>query len=376
VVSDGSTDRTVELASRYFGQIDLIVFQENKGYGAAIKEAWRRSDAEILGFLDADGTCDPKFFANLCEGLVRESADVVLGCRLTRRSQMPLIRRLGNAVFAAILTTFSSNRVRDTASGMRVVRRMALPKIFPLPDGLHFTPAMSARSMLSDRVKIVEIEMPYRERTGQSKLRIAKDGLLFLKVILEAAFLYRPGRPLGILALLFFLTATVLMVQPSIYYLSHRLVLSWMIYRFLVSDLCGTAACLLFCASYLTDRMVAITLCGEVRNRETRWTARFFANGWSSALAGLFTAVGVALVLSSVIERVKTGGTNEHWSRYVAMTFLLSNALILAATRAIDYCLNMVAARLHYLTTSPPADLLQYEPQPNTAHDMAAKRSA
>ena len=45
VVSDGSTDRTAELAAKYLGQINLIVFPENRGYGAAIKEAWRRSDA-------------------------------------------------------------------------------------------------------------------------------------------------------------------------------------------------------------------------------------------------------------------------------------------------------------------------------------------
>lgn len=370
VVSDGSTDRTVELASRYSGQISLIVFPENKGYGAAIKEAWRRSDADLLGFLDADGTCDPKFFANLCECLVQDGADVVLGCRLNPQSQMPFIRRLGNVVFAAILTTFSSNRVRDTASGMRVVRRSALRSIYPLPDGLHFTPAMSARSMLSDTVKIVEIDMPYRERTGQSKLRIAKDGLRFLKVILEAAFLYRPSRPLGILGLLFFLAAMGLMVQPALYYLSHRMVQPWMIYRFLVSDLSGTAACLLFCASYLTDRMVSIALSGEVRSRERKWTARFFASGWSWGLAGMLTALGVALVLSSLIERLRTGGTNEHWSRYVVMTFLLSNALILAATRAINYCLNMMAARLHYLTTQLPSDLLALGTQPSATPDM------
>ena len=56
VVSDGSTDRTVELASKYTDQIKLIVFEVNRGYGAAIQQAWRESDAELLGFLDADGT--------------------------------------------------------------------------------------------------------------------------------------------------------------------------------------------------------------------------------------------------------------------------------------------------------------------------------
>ena len=180
VVSDGSTDRTAEIAGHYRGRINLIVFPQNRGYGAAIKEAWRSSDAELLGFLDADGTCDPKFFAPLCQRLLSDDADVVLGCRLNQQSRMPLIRRLGNFLFAALLTTFSSSRVRDTASGMRVVRRSALPRLFPLPDGLHFTPAMSARAMLSDSVKIVEIDMPYRERAGESKLRVARDGVRFL----------------------------------------------------------------------------------------------------------------------------------------------------------------------------------------------------
>src|SRR5258708_29577510 len=59
VVSDGSTDRTVELASSYQPCIKLIVFEKNRGYGAAIKEAWRQSDADLVSFLDADGTCDP-----------------------------------------------------------------------------------------------------------------------------------------------------------------------------------------------------------------------------------------------------------------------------------------------------------------------------
>ena len=210
VISDGSTDRTVERASQYRDSIKLIVFPQNKGYGAAIKEAWRQSDADLLGFLDADGTCEPRFFATLCQTAVSEHADVVLGCRLNANSQMPLIRRIGNFIFATILSVFSSSSVRDTASGMRVVRRSSLDRLYPLPDGLHFTPAMSARAMLSEGTRILEVDMPYHERSGESKLRIAKDGLRFLKVIVEAAFLYRPSRPLGLLAIIFALFAATL----------------------------------------------------------------------------------------------------------------------------------------------------------------------
>jgi len=108
VVSDGSTDRTVELAQAFGDDIHLIVFPYNRGYGAAIKEAWERSDADLLGFLDADGTCDPRFFGPLCDTLMAEKADVVLGCRLNEKSRMPMVRRIGNGIFASMLSVWSA----------------------------------------------------------------------------------------------------------------------------------------------------------------------------------------------------------------------------------------------------------------------------
>ncbi len=349
VISDGSTDRTVERASQYKDSINLIVFPQNKGYGAAIKEAWRQSDAELLGFLDADGTCEPRFFATLCNTAIAENADVVLGCRLNANSQMPLIRRVGNFIFATILSVFSSSRVRDTASGMRVVRRSSLDRLYPLPDGLHFTPAMSARAMLSERTRIMEVNMPYHERSGESKLRVAKDGLRFLRVIIEAAFLYRPSRPLGLLAVVFLIFAAALMGSPILYYFQNRSVAEWMIYRFLVSDLSGIAACLCLCASYLTGRMSSIALAeesGDLRSRLSLW---LFQTRWFWTVPIGFCLVGASLVLASLLHRLTTGMTYEHWSRYVVASFCFAVAIILSITRVIDYVLSLVGSRLEYL---------------------------
>ena len=64
-------------------------------------------------------------------------------------SEIPLIRTIGNLIFAQLLGALSQRPVADTASGMRVIRRSALGDLYPLPDGLHFTPAMSARAILS-----------------------------------------------------------------------------------------------------------------------------------------------------------------------------------------------------------------------------------
>ena len=199
VISDGSTDRTVELARCFEDRIHIIVFKKNRGYGAAIKEGWRQSDADLVGFVDADGTCDPNFFAVLCKTLIEKNVDVTLGCRMNPKSEMPLVRKIGNTIFALMLTMFSSARIRDTASGMRVVKRSSLPKLMPLPDGLHFTPAMSARAILSQDLRIEEIDMPYRERVGRSKLSVWQDGIRFLKVFIESAALYRFSRLLNFL---------------------------------------------------------------------------------------------------------------------------------------------------------------------------------
>ena len=352
VVSDGSTDGTVERASKYLDQIRLIVFPKNRGYGAAIKEAWRQSDADLLGFLDADGTCDPRFFAMLCTALETEQADVALGCRLNSRSEMPVVRRVGNVVFATLLTVFSSSSVRDTASGMRVVRRSCLENLYPLPDGLHFTPAMSARAMLSDVLNIVEVNMPYHERVGESKLRVGKDGLRFLRVIVEAAFLYKPSRPLAILAGMLLLAACLMMLRPTFYYLAHRSVLEWMIYRFLVSTLAGTSACLCFCASFLTGRITQIALGQEVGEHERSWTVRFFRSRWFWTVPAGLVLIGGLLVLGSLLQLLKTGETYEHWSRYVAMVFSFSIASILVVTRVIDFVLDLVQERLRYWKVS------------------------
>ena len=346
VVSDGSTDRTVELAARFGDRIKLIVFAKNRGYGAAIKEAWAHSNADLLGFLDADGTCEPKFFAQLVKALEEHKADVALGCRLNENSKMPWVRRIGNIMFASMLALLSSSKVRDTASGMRVVRRACLPELLPLPDGLHFTPAMSARAMFSDTLRIVEIDMTYLEREGESKLRPGKDGLRFVKAILDAALLYRPARPLAILGLIWFAVAVVLMLTPTAHYVKYRSVEEWMIYRFVVSHLAGTLAALLLCASYLTGRMVAIAL------TRGRWNLLdwFFASWLVWAVPPILLIVGGLLVLPSFLELVRTGATYEHWSRFIAMSFCWVVASIVAVTGVIDYVLGLLGTQLAYNT--------------------------
>jgi hypothetical protein len=97
---------------------------------------------------------------------------------------------------------------------MRIVRREAYNRLRPLPNGLHFTPAMSARALLDReaRAKLVEIDMPYHERVGDSKLKAGRDGLRFLGVITKTALMYRPVRLASILLIMGVLTLGVSLI--------------------------------------------------------------------------------------------------------------------------------------------------------------------
>ncbi|NLH49537.1 MAG: glycosyltransferase family 2 protein [Myxococcales bacterium] len=335
VVSDGSSDRTPAIAMEYADRIKLIRYEKNRGYGAAIKLGWSYSDAELMGFLDADGTCDPLFFIELINKLTGDGLDVVLGSRLSADSRMPAVRRIGNRIFAEVINFIANARISDSASGMRVVRRASLERLYPLPDGLHFTPAMSCKAVLDPQLKIGEMPMPYAERVGESKLSALRDGLRFLRIILDIAITYRPFRVFGSLGLLLLL--------PLLYFGAGLLLTYWhtgrvpegMIYRVLAIVVLGFAGLLIFGVGMVAERVVDLKN-PWIRPHRAFYRAvyRLTQSDAMLAVAGVVFLASLALVLKPAAQYLWTGRIAAHWSQ-VALSgffFLLSVQLALLAS--------------------------------------------
>ena len=205
VVDDGSRDGTAAVVQRFVDPgaglaegtaVRLIRHSHNRGYGAALKTGLSQAGGSLIAFLDADGTYPPEYFPELCR-VALEGADVVIGSRMSgAKSEMPAMRRVGNVLFAGLITLLGDQRVRDSASGMRVIRRERLASLYPLPNGLNFTPIMSLRA-IQEGMSLVEVPIPYRERVGQSKLSVVRDGLRYTQSILWTALGYNPVRVLG-----------------------------------------------------------------------------------------------------------------------------------------------------------------------------------
>jgi glycosyltransferase involved in cell wall biosynthesis len=195
VVDDGSSDRTSEIVASC-PSARLIRHTTNKGYGAALKTGFQAAAGDLVGFLDADGTYPPEYFPILCRAAM-DGADLVVGSRRSgASSEMPFLRRFGNLIWSSLVSLLSGQRVADPASGMRVFHAEVLRKLYPLPDGLNFTPVMSTRAV-HEGVRLVEVPIPYKERLGQSKLNVITDGLRFLRTIIWTALNYNPARILG-----------------------------------------------------------------------------------------------------------------------------------------------------------------------------------
>ena len=215
---------------------------------------------------------------------------------------------------------------------------------------MHFTPAISARAILDQDLKVSEMDMPYHEREGESKLKVWKDGVRFLKVICEAAFLYRPSRPLELLGIICFIDSRLPDDIP------HPL-LPENPDRGRVDDLSFRGK------QSPGDQRLLVVLRrlsesqnrghGVVQQKCSAWRAGLLGNFINSSLFWYFPLslflLGGLLVMPSFKELILTGATNEHWSRFIAMSFMYAVAIILIGTKLIDYSLTLLADRLDFL---------------------------
>lgn len=356
VVSDGSSDRT-EAIARSHDAVTVLAFDRNRGYGAAIKSGFAAARGDWVGFMDADGTCDPAFFAVLCSALDAKKADVALGSRMGPGSEMPLVRTIGNTVFALILGVLARQRIGDTASGMRVLRKSVLPDLDPMPDGLHYTPAMTARVLLEGKLVLIEEPMPYAERIGDSKLSVARDGVRFLVSIVRAAAIYRPARPLLLFAALFGLGALLLGSGPSLHWLRNGALEEWMIYRVLAALLLGMGAALFASSAVVADQIASIAHGRPVtRSGVTGMLARLFGRRTAIATAAVLLIGAFAVSAPGIVEYVTTAHVHMHWSRVMLSSLLTVLALTIATTLFLTETIDLIRAQRSSQETLRPPD--------------------
>lgn len=186
VVDDGSSDGTARCAEQAGARV--VRHPYNKGNGAAVKTGIREARGEVVVLMDADGQHDPEDVPRLI-GPVGVH-DMVIGAR-SARDQSPT-RALGNWVFATLASLLTGRAIPDLTSGFRAARRERLLDVLPLlPNGFSY-PTTSCLAFLKAGYNVAFEPVRVRRRLGASKIRVLRDGVRFLLIILKIVTLYSP----------------------------------------------------------------------------------------------------------------------------------------------------------------------------------------
>jgi glycosyltransferase involved in cell wall biosynthesis len=187
VVDDGSTDRTAEEALAAGARV--LRHWENRGYGAAIKEAIPAARYDVCVIIDADNTYPSEEIPALLAGL--ETADMVVGARTRGKVHVPRMRRPGKWLLGRLAERIAGQPIPDLNSGLRAFRRECITQYFPiLPSRFSFTTTVTL-AYLADDYRVVYHPIEYYPRTGTSKIR-PRHFLDFVILVLRTAMLFQP----------------------------------------------------------------------------------------------------------------------------------------------------------------------------------------
>ena len=144
IADNASTDATPAVAAALARELRgvEVLRLERKGRGLALREAWSRSDARVVCYMDVDLSTDLRGLLPLVAPLLSGHSDVAIGSRLARGARVVRgpKRELISRGYNRILRTVLRARFSDAQCGFKAVRREVAHSLLPdvRDDGWFF----------------------------------------------------------------------------------------------------------------------------------------------------------------------------------------------------------------------------------------------
>ncbi|MEV0798582.1 glycosyltransferase family 2 protein [Kribbella sp. NPDC050281] len=166
VVDNGSTDGSPEIAARLGAS---VVRCEIRGYGAACHAGLEAAEAEVVAFMDADASLDPRHLDRVTAPVLAGTVDLMVGRRRAlTRSSWPWHLRLANAELSRRIRRRTGVALHDLGP-MRAARRSALLDL-DLRDRRSGYPLETVVRAAEAGWRIGEVDVDYLPRSGRSKV--------------------------------------------------------------------------------------------------------------------------------------------------------------------------------------------------------------
>jgi glycosyltransferase involved in cell wall biosynthesis len=193
VIDDGSTDETPAILERLSeGRDDIVVIrQENRGKGAAIRAGIPHIQGEIVVLQDADMEYDPGEVPSLIEPIVHGHADVVYGSRLAGgRPQRAYLfwHLMGNRFLSLVTGILYNTTLSDMETGYKAFKSDVLRSLDLREDDFAIEPEITGR-ICKLHLRIYELPISYYGRTYEEGKKITwRDGFKAVWVLIRVRF--------------------------------------------------------------------------------------------------------------------------------------------------------------------------------------------
>lgn len=198
VVDDGSKDKTAEAAEKAGARV--VRHPVNMGYGRSLLSGAEAAAHPWLLFLDADGSYRP----DEAVGLLAHAAgcDMVVGARqgsLFWGSPTKAVLRFIQLKLSAFV---AGTPIPDTNSGVRLVRKAALEKHLPVRCYGYSLSTTMTLSFIQQALFVKFVPVSYDPRKGSSKVKLLRDTLRTLQLMLSIILYFNPTKFAVVLAAL------------------------------------------------------------------------------------------------------------------------------------------------------------------------------
>lgn len=186
VVDNNSTDNTAGVARSYGW---TVVTETRRGYGRAYKTGLSAATGDVIVTMDGDGTYPRNFIPILIDVMDDENIDFI-SCDRTGHKDRPssFLRVLGNDILNLAIFGVYGFRIHDSQSGMWVFKRELLTRMNLTSDTMAFSEEIKLEAFTLPGVRCKELVIYYKERYGESKLNIWRDGFANLAFLFKKRF--------------------------------------------------------------------------------------------------------------------------------------------------------------------------------------------
>lgn len=225
VYDNNSTDGTDKIAKKAGA---IVRYEYRQGKGNVIRSMFKQIDADCYLMIDGDDTYPKENAKEMCQLILENRADMVIGDRLSstyfQENKRPF-HNLGNKLVRGLINTLFKSNVKDIMTGYRAFS-YDFVKTFPvLSKGFEIETEMTIHA-LDKNFLLKEIPVDYRDRPqgSVSKLNTYSDGFRVLKTIARLFKEYKPMAFFGILNFIFFIIASCFATPVFIEYFKTGLV--------------------------------------------------------------------------------------------------------------------------------------------------------